>query len=407
MRDVELYRHLMGLEVPWTVARVTLDLKERRVDVWAEHRRDTKWSCPLCDLICPLHDHEPERSWRHLDSCQFQTLLHGRVPRIDCPEHGVKQVWVPWGQPRARFTLMFERMAIEVLRETDISAGARLLGLSWDEAHHIMERAVQRGLARRPPGPPRQMGVDEKAFGAGQSYATLTYDIENGHVIEVSPGRSKAALLACLGGYTPMQMAQIEVVALDMCKPYIQLLHEVLPEAQTKLVFDRYHIMSHMNKTVDQVRRQENQVLRPQGDERLVGTKYIWLYGQENLPEKYQADFEVLRQSNLKTSRAWAIKESLRGMWNCDELEQGQQWWKRWYYWATHSRLEPVKKVAEMVKRHIDGVLNYFLHPVTNAASEGLNSTIQLLKQRARGYRNFGNFRVAILFHCGGLELYP
>jgi len=133
----------------------------------------------------------------------------------------------------------------------------------------------------------------------------------------------------------------------------------------------------------------------------------MWLYGQENLPEKYQVDFDVLRQSNLKTSRAWAIKESLHGLWDCDNLEQAQQWWKRWYFWATHSRLEPVKKVARMVKRHIDGVMNYFLHPITNAASEGLNSQIQLLKQQARGYRNFSNLRVAILFHCGGLELYP
>jgi transposase len=407
MRDVELYRHLIGLEAPWSVARVNLDIKEQRVDVYAEHTRGAKWPCPVCGVPCPLHDHEPDRTWRHLDSCQFQTVLHARLPRVACEQHGVKQVRVPWAEPLARFTLLFERMAIDVLQETAISAGARLLGLSWDEAHHLMERAVQRGLARRPPGPPREMGVDEKSFGAGQSYATVTYDVENGHVIELSPGRSKAALLACLGGYTPMQMAQIEVVALDMCKPYIQLLHEVLPDAQIKLVFDRYHIMSHMTKAVNQVRQQENQVLRPQGDERLVGTKYMWLYSQENLLEKYQADFEALRQSNLKTSRAWAIKESLRGLWNCDELEQGQQWWKRWYFWATHSRLEPVKKVAEMVKRHIDGVMNYFLHPITNAVSEGLNSTIQLLKQRARGYRNFGNFRVAVLFHCGGLHLYP
>jgi transposase len=407
MRDVELYRHLIGLEAPWTVARVTLDIKERRVEVWAEHGLRAKWTCPECGALSPLHDHEPERTWRHLDSCQFRTLLHARVPRVECKEHGVRQVRILWAEPLARFTLMFERMAIDVLQETDISAGASLLGLSWDEAHHIMERAVKRGLARRSKEPPQLMGVDEKAIGAGQSYATLVYDIENSHVVELSEGRSMAALLKCLGGYTPRQMAQVEAAALDMCEPYIQLLKNVLPNAHTKLVFDHYHIMAHMTKAVDRVRREENQVMRPQGDERLVGTKYMWLYGKENLPEKYQADFEMLRQSTLKTARAWAIKESLRGLWNCDDLEGGQQWWKRWYFWATHSRLEPVKKVAEMVKRHIEGVMNYFLHPITNAVSEGLNSTIQLLKQRARGYRNFGNFRVAILFHCGGLQLYP
>ena len=407
MRDVELYRHLLGLQAPWTVGQVTLDIKERRVDVVAQHDKRASWTCPVCEVLCPLHDHEPERQWRHLDSCQFRTILHARVPRITCEQHGIRQVRVPWAEPLARFTMLFERMAIDVLQETSVSAGARLLGLSWEEAHHIMERAVKRGLARRPKQPPQLMGVDEKSFGAGQSYATLVYNLETSHVVEMSPGRSRAALLDCLGSYTPKQMARVEAVALDMCKPYIMCLKEIVPGALSKLVFDRYHIMTHMTKAVDQVRRQENQVLRAQGDDSLVGTKYLWLYGEENLPEKHQVDFEGLRQSNLKTARAWAIKESLRELWNCGDLEEGQTWWKHWYFWATHSRLEPVKQVAKMVKRHLGGVMNYFLLPITNAVSEGLNSTIQLLKQRARGYRNLSNFRVAVLFHCGGLDLYP
>lgn len=407
MRDVELYRHLIGLQSPWTVEKVTLDIKERRVEVWAQHNERVKWTCPQCQSLCPLHDHEPQRTWRHLDSCQFRTLLHARLPRIRCSEHGVRQVKVSWAEPLARFTLLFERMAIDVLLETDVSAAADLLGLSWDEAQHIMNRAVERGLKRRPTAPPRLMGVDEKAVGAGQSYATVVYDLEHGHVVELKPGRSKAALLDSLGAFTLGQMAQIEAVALDMCEPYIQLLKEVLPQADQKLVFDRYHITASMNKAVNQVRREENQMLRPTGDERLVGTRYMWLYGQENLPAKYQAEFESLRQSKLKTARAWAIKESLRQMWNCQDKEAGQQWWNRWYYWATHSKLEPIKKVAATIKRHLWGVMAYFTNRITNAVSEGLNSTIQLLKQKARGFRTFANFRIAVLFHCGGLQLYP
>ena len=407
MRDVELYRHLIGLQAPWTVARVTLDIAQRRVDVWMDHDAQAKWSCPECAAHSPLHDHEPERTWRHLDSCQFQTSLHARVPRVRCKEHGVRQARVPWAEPQGRFTSLFERMVIDVLQETSISGGAQLLGLSWDEAQHIMERAVKRGLARRDPAPPPHMGVDEKAIGAGQTYATLTYDLETGHVVQMSQGRCRAALLTCLGSYTPQQMAQVKAVALDMCKPYILLLCEVLPGAKSKLVFDRYHIMSHMNQAVDQIRREENVLLRAQGDDRLVGTKHMWLYGEEKLPLKYHSSFEALRQSNLKTGRAWAIKESLRGLWNCEEPQAAQRWWKRWYFWATHSQLEPIKKVAEMVKRHIQGVMNYFAHPITNAVSEGLNSTLQLLKQRGRGYRNFDNFQVVVLFRCGGLCMYP
>jgi transposase len=407
MRDIELYRHLLGLTSPWTVSRVELNLKEQRVDVFAEHNTPKSWPCAECGTACGLHDHEPERTWRHLDSCQFRTYLHARVPRTKCPEHGVRQVRVPWAEPLARFTLLFERLAIDVLLETDISGGARLLGLSWDEAQHIMERAVARGLARRPKKAPRYMGVDEKAIAKGAVFATVVNDVEQGHVIEVAEGRKEKSLISAIGAFTPVQLAQVEAVAMDMWAPYAQVIKAVLPGGADKIVFDRYHIMSHMNKAVDQVRRIENRSLRQEGDDRLVKTRYMWLYGEEKLPTRYQVAFEALRDSTLKTARAWAIKESLRQLWSCPDTQAGVAWWKRWYFWATHSRLEPVRKVATMLKSHLDNVLTYFVHPITNAVSEALNSTLQMLKHRARGYRSFANFRTAVLFHCGGLNLYP
>ena len=407
MRDVELYRHLIGLTSPWTVAHVELNLREQRVDVFAEHSKSKNWPCAECAAACGLHDHEPERTWRHLDSCQFRTYLHARIPRTRCPEHGVRQVQVPWAEPQARFTLLFERLAIDVLLETDISGGARLLGLSWDEAQHIMERAVARGLLRRPHEAPRYMGVDEKAIAKGAVYATVVSDLERGHVIEVAEGRKKRSLVSALGSFTLMELAQVEAVAMDMWEPYAQVIKVVVQGGADKIVFDRYHIMSHMNGAVDQVRRQENRSLRQEGDDRLVKTRYMWLYGEENLPTRYQVAFEALRDSTLKTARAWAIKESLRQLWTCPNQKEGEAWWKRWYFWATHCQLEPVKKVAKMLKSHLDNVLTYFVHPITNAVSEALNSTLQMLKHRARGYRSFINFRTAVLFHCGGLNLYP
>jgi len=407
MRDVNLYQHLLGLTAPWTVARVDLDVGGQRVDVFAEHGAPKSWPCPECGAACGLHDHEPERIWRHLDSCHFQTYLHARIPRTRCAAHGVKQVRVPWAEPLARFTALFERLAIDVLLETDLSSGARLLGLSWDEAQHLMERAVQRGLSRRPPPSPRHLGVDEKSVAKGHKYATVVTDLDRGCVLEVAQDRTKESLVTALGPFTPRTLGQVEGIALDMWEPYIQTLWALVPDASDKLVFDRFHVVGHMNEAVDEVRRKETRALRQQGDERLVGTRYMWLYGQENLPPRYHADFAALKRSTLKTARAWALKESLRQLWTCPDRTEGAAWWRRWYWWATHSRLEPVKAVAAMIKRHLDNVLTYFAHPITNAVSEALNSTIQMLKHRARGYRNFDNFRVAILFHCGGLELYP
>lgn len=134
MQDTALYQYLLGLQSPWTVSRVNLDANRQCVDVWAEHPEEATWVCPHCAKTLPLYDHAEERTWRHLDSCQFQTHLHARIPRVACREHGVVQVTVPWAEPRSRFTLLFERLAIDVLRQCDVSGATRILGISWDEA---------------------------------------------------------------------------------------------------------------------------------------------------------------------------------------------------------------------------------------------------------------------------------
>jgi len=407
MRDTDLYRKLLGLEAPWTVGRVELDVKKRRVDVFAEHSKPKSWPCPECGIGCGLHDHDEEHAWRHLDSCQFETHLHARLPRVKCPTHGVRQVRVPWAEPRSRFTALFERFAIEVMLETSIAGAAKILGLSWDEAHHVMERAVARGLARRPHQVPRVMGIDEKSLRKGHRFATIVSDLETGHVINLAEGRTKSSLLHCLGAFSINDLAAVEAVAMDMSGPYFHQIRAIVDDADKKIVFDRFHIVAHMNDAVDKVRRQENKILRADGDERLVGSKHMWLYAEENLPDRYEVDFAALRSSNLKTARTWAIKESLRQLWNQRSRAAGERWWKRWYGWAVRSRLAPVKKVAAMMKRHLPNVLTYFKHRVTNAGSEAINSVIQMLKKRAFGYRNFENFRTVVLFRCGGLSLLP
>ena len=143
MHDTALYQYLLGLQSPWTVSRVNLDINGQRVDVWAEHPEDAAWACPHCTTTLPLYDHAEERTWRHLDSCQFQTHLHARIPRVECGEHGVVQVLVPWAAPRSRFTLLFERLAIDVLSQCDVTGATKILRISWDEGWGIMERAVK------------------------------------------------------------------------------------------------------------------------------------------------------------------------------------------------------------------------------------------------------------------------
>lgn len=409
MQDTKLFETILGLQAPWHIARVALDTSGERVDLWVEHDAGARWTCPECAQATPGHDHAEERVWRHLDTCQYQTFLHARVPRVACPAHGVRQVTVPWAAPRSRFTLLLERLIIDLIQQCSTVQGAcRIARVSWDEAWGVMDRAVARGLQRRTAQPRRYVGVDEKAFRKGHRYHTIVCDLEEATVQYVAEDRTAESLQAYYAQLTAEQRAALQAVAMDMWPAYIRATTDGLPQGDTKIVYDRFHIMREMTRAVDTVRKHEHRtLLREQGDSPLTGTKYLWLYGEDRLPTDRTAAFAALQARHLKVGRAWAIKELLRDLWTYRQGAAVRRFFARWYGWAIRSRLAPVKQVARMLRRHLDGVLRYVTHPITNGVAEGLNSKIMSIKRKAGGFRNAQHFTTAIYFHCGGLDLYP
>ena len=404
MRDRELYARILGIEPPWAVADVELKLAEGQVVVRLEHR-GAPLACPECGQACPGYDTQP-RQWRHLDTCQFHTLLEAAVPRCRCPAHGVKQVRVPWAEPGGRFTALFERLAIDWMQAAGRAATARRLALSWDEADGIMQRAVRRGLARRAADPPGVIGVDEKSF-QGREFVTVVCDLDQGTVLHVADGRGRDALAGYFQSLSAEQKAGIEAVAMDMWEPYVQTVVQELPDGAGKVVFDKFHIAKLAGDAVDQVRRQENKQLTATGDDRLKRTRYGWLRNPQHETVAQRRAFGPLRRSKLRTARAWAIKETLMDFFTYQHPAWARKFFDRWYGWARRSRLAPIKRLATSLKTRLTTLLNYFRCPVTNAASESLNSKIQWIKYTARGFRSRQGFRTAIYFHCGGLDLYP
>lgn len=182
MRTVALYRQLLDLPFPWSVDHVDVSPAEKRIDVWLCHRPRTRFPCPECGVALPVYDHAARRAWRYLDSGPFRTWLQARPPRVRCLCHGTRQVLLPWALPHGQFTLAFERWAIDVLREADVLGATRLLGISWDEARGIMERAVSRGRQAKRAQVITHLGVDEKAIAKGQSYFTVVNDLKRGTV---------------------------------------------------------------------------------------------------------------------------------------------------------------------------------------------------------------------------------
>jgi len=406
MHDRELYAQILGIAAPWRVKDVILRLQEGEVEVHLARDENSLLSCPECGKVCSGYDSR-ERRWRHLDTCQYQTILVAKVPRVECSEHGIKQIKVPWAEPQSRFTALFEALVIDWLQEASITGVKRGMKLTWDEVDGVMRRAVERGLARRSVTLPEDIGIDEKSFQKRHEFVTVVTDKKESHVLHVADGRGKECLDAFYHQFTPEDLEAVKSVSMDMWEPYISSTKEHVPDAEHKIAFDKFHVAKHLGDAVDKVRRQENKELQRQGDTSLVGTKYLWLMNPENSKEDTWRDFAPLRQSSLRTARAWAIKEAAMQLWSYRREWWARRAWKFWYAWAIRSGLEPVKKVARMVKNHLDGIVTAVVKGATNATAEGVNSVIQWIKYTARGYRNRERFRIAIYFHLGGLDLYP
>ncbi len=407
--DSELQKHyaaLLGIGSPWEVKTVELKLAEKKVEIELGWQWGADAQCPECGRKCSIHDSAPERTWRHLDTMQFTTVIRARTPRSNCPEHGVKTMAVPWAAPQGRFTLLFERFAVEVLlASATVSQACGLLGIGWDTAQEIMRRGVERGLERRQLEGLKHLGMDEKSFRRGQSYITLLTDLEKSRVLDVVEERTTEAATQLWGTLSAEQKQDVEAVAVDMWEPFIRTIQEQVPEAD--IVHDKFHVSKYLGEAVDKVRRQEHKELMAQGDETLKGTRQLWLYNPQNFSPKQADDFSALKDLHLKVARAWAAKELFSKFWDYQQEGWARRFFKDWFGWVSRSRLKPLIEVGQMLKRHLDNLLTYLEHRITNAVTEGLNSKIQSLKSAARGFRSFANYRIRILFFCGKLDLYP
>ncbi|MDP3989195.1 MAG: transposase [bacterium] len=337
------YEQLLGLTPPWRVKDVAIDTTALTVIIRVE-TQGTSLSCPECQCPCPLYDHREERNWRHLDTMQFTTTIVARIPRIECKEHGIISVTTPWANDLTRFTLLFEHFAIDVLQAAaSLTQAKKILKLSWDQFHLIQKRAVERGLLRR-----SQEAIIPHVGIDEKSF------LKGHHYASLATNINKGSVLEVVEG----------------------------------------------RKREDAKKLLNQDISTEQKDSVLAIAMDMW-----EADERKQ--FKSLQADELKVGRAWSIKESFRKFWEYGKEWSARRFFNRWYFWATHSRLAPIIEVAKTLKRHLDGLLAYIIHPITNAVTEGLNSKIQLIKANARGFRNFANYRIAILFHCGKLSLYP
>jgi transposase len=321
---------------------------------------------------------------------------------------GVRPAQAPWTEPNSRFTLLFEHWAIAVIEATGVQQrAAKLLRLSPGQVHRIMHRAVNRGLARRDPNAPiRHAWLDEKSIANGHQYATILGNTTLGCVIDVIESRTTDAAKALLkGSLSKTQRKQIECISMDMWRPFASAVKAVVPNAD--IAHDRFHVAGYLTKAVDDTRKAEHARLAKKATSPLKSSKYLWLMNEDKLADEQKAFLDALARQALETPKVWALKEAFREFFKAAAVEQAEAFFNNWYEAAIQIGNRYLTKVANMLKKHLAGLTAYIKHKATNAVAEAMNANIQLVKARARGYRTFDNFRIAILFFHGKLMLNP
>ncbi len=397
MKDTELFQMALGLVPPWQVESCEFDPERKRIDIMINFRHGGTFVCPECGKK-ELKAYDTElKSWRHLNFFQHEAYLTGRVPRVKCSQCGIRVVDVPWSRSGSGFTLLFEAMIMTLAKAMPVKTIGSFVNEHDTRLWRIIHYYVDKGRLAADYSQIKKVGFDETSSKRGHNYVSLFVDLEGPRVLFATDGkdsstveRFKQDLIEHCGC-----VENIDQMCCDMSPAFIKGVREQFPEA--KLTFDKFHIMKVINEAVDEVRRQE-QKDRPE----LAKSRYIWLKNPDNLKQSQINTLEKLtvRKLNLKTSRAYHIRLNFQELFN-QSPETAETFLKKWYFWATHSRLEPMKEAAYTIKRHWGGVLQWFKSQINNGILEGINSLIQAAKAKARGYRTTKNL-IAMIYLIGG-----
>src|SRR5215470_11129878 len=400
MRDIDLFQLALGLVPPWMVADAKFDADKKRLDIEIDFKTGGRFACPECDRAdCPVHD-TVKKSWRHLNFFQHEAFLHARVARIECPDHGVRLVNVPWARPGSGFTLLFEAFVMTLVKDMPVAAVARLVGEHDTRLWRVVQHYVDTAVARMDLSELRHVAIDETAANRGQDYISLFVDMDARRVVYVTEGND-AATVARFADHVDehnSDASRIKEVCIDMSAAYMKGVSENLTEAE--ITFDKFHAVKLVNDAVDQVRRAESKD-RP----KLKYSRYLWLMNERSLSIEQSLSLEALCRMNLKTARAYRIRLAFQAIYICPSRDSAELILDHWHSWAIRSRLEPIKKVARTVKRHRDGILRWFNSKIANGLIEAINSLVQAAKAKARGYRSLRNLIAITYLIAGKIDL--
>jgi transposase len=399
--ETGLFEAALGLQEPLCVNEITFDKATGELHLYLDFARGAKFACPQCGAQeLPVYD-TVDKCWRHLNFFQYKCFIHFRTPRVKCPECGVRLWDAPWARRESGFTLLFEAFILQLAKAMAVSEIAALTGEHDTRIWRIVKGYVNKAYKEKDFSKVEAVGVDETSSRKGHNYVTVFANMGNGEVLFATKGKDSLTVKAFSEEIEAhgAQTGQIKEAAMDMSAAFIAGFGEYVPKAE--ITFDKFHVVKLLNEAVDEVRRAERKE-----NPLLKGSRYIWLKNPENLTKKQQEQMKTLSKENLKTGKAYQMKLTFQDIYrNVRDRESAEAAIKKWITWAKRCRLEPMKGFAETVVSHIEGILHYFDTRLTSGKMEGINSRIQGIKRRARGFRNIDNFIAMIYLEAAGLNI--
>ena len=394
-----------------TLLRKTLNVKRHRIikviqtadgiEVYLGSHRRRRLFCGRCGTSAKERGRLNPRRWKHVPLWGFPVTLIYSPARVTCPQCGKVCVEdIPWSQGKCRLTreLIFLLSSMAKLLAWDVVA--RMFNVSWNTVQSAVKQSVDYGLKHRTLGKVLYIGIDELSRRKGHKYVTNVYDLDQKRLIWSGAGRKKETLEEFFNMHGEALKGSLMAVCCDMWRPYIDTVKAHV-EDDVVLVFDKFHLIGHLNQAVDEVRREEARELKKSNPELLKKTRYLWLKNPENLTDKQRSRLGYLEKLNLKINRAYLLKETFRDLWSYKRKGWAKKYLNKWFWWATHSRLKPLRDFAWMLRNHQDGVLNYFKFRITNGLVEGMNNKAKSIAHRCYGFRTESNYILA-LYHCLG-----
>ena len=395
----QLFQVALGITSPWYIETVQLDETKKNLEIKINFTVGAKFPCPNCKSECTGYDTQ-EKRWQHLNFFNYCCYLSARIPRVKCNQCSkTRQVETPFAREGSGFSLLLECMMLQLAKIMPVNEVAKLFNINDDRVWTVIHYYVPKAVKAMDWSTVKNIGIDETSRKKGHNYVTTVTDLDNSKVIYVTVGKDSATVdnFKTELEKRNLKVDQITNICSDLSPAFILGIKTNFPNANH--TFDKFHVVKIVNKAVDEVRAKESKT-----NELILKSKYSLLKNPENLTANQKTKLDSILAEYTQSGEAYKLKLGFQDLFKLSSRAEAELYLTDWVSLFQASTIPQMKRLVKSIKRHLDGILNWFDNKISNGKVEALNCGIQNLKRRAKGFRTLTNFKALIYLVMGKLS---